>query len=215
MHPNWQDSLHIYCEQNSSKEPDFLKENTAFAWLKTFNPRQLSGKLQGQFLAMLVSLKNPKTILEIGTFTGYATACLTVNASEDSEIHTIEADEEMAFKTQSFWKNYPFMQKVQFHVGPALQVLPNLNIQPDFIFVDADKANYIHYFQCCLPLLKKGGIMLFDNTLWSGKVIDPKLCMNDKDTKNMHQFNQLLAKCESWQTVLLPIRDGLTMVIKN
>ncbi len=215
MHPNWQDSLHLYCEQNSSIEHDFLKDNTAFAWLKTFNPRQLSGKLQGEFLAMLVSLKNPNTILEIGTFTGYATACLTVRASPETEIHTIEADAEMAFKTQSFWKNYPFMNDVKFHVGPALQVLPTLNIQPDFIFVDADKANYIHYFHSCLPILKKGGIMLFDNTLWSGKVLNEALRNNDKDTKNMHLFNQELAKSQGWRTVILPIRDGLTMVIKD
>lgn len=215
MHPNWQDNLHLYCEQNSSPEPSFLKENTVFAWLKTFNPRQLSGKLQGQFISMLVSLKNPKTILEIGTFTGYATACLTVNASANSTIHTIEADEEMAFKTKTFWKNYPFMEKVNFHVGPALEVIPTLNIHPDFIFVDADKANYINYFKICFPLLNAGGVMLFDNTLWSGKVLDENLRLKDKDTLNMHLFNQELAKCESWQTVLLPIRDGITMVIKN
>ncbi len=215
MHPNWQDNLHLYCEQNSSPEPSFLKDNTSFAWLRTFNPRQLSGKLQGQLLSMLVSIKNPKTILEIGTFTGYATACLTQNASPNCEIHTIEADAEIAFKTKSFWNNYPFMNKVQFHVGPALEVLPTLNIQPDFIFIDADKLNYMNYFNACLPILRSGGIMLFDNTLWSGKVLDANIRTKDKDTINMHLFNQEIAKCTSWQTVLLPIRDGLTAIVKN
>ncbi len=215
MHPNWQDNLHLYCEQNSSPVPDFLKKNTAFAWLKTFNPRQLSGKLQGQFLSVLVSLKNPKTILELGTFTGYATACLAVNANNNAQIHTIEADTEMAFKTKNFWKQYAFMDRVNFHVGPALEVIPTLQIEPDFIFIDADKANYINYFKLCFPMLKSGGIMLFDNTLWSGKVLDEQLRVKDKDTVNMHNFNQELAKCSSWQTVLLPMRDGLTMVVKN
>ncbi len=215
MHPNWQDNLHLYCEQNSSPEPDFLKKNTAFAWLKTFNPRQLSGKLQGQFLSVLVSLKNPKTILELGTFTGYATACLAVNANNNAQIHTIEADTEMAFKTKNFWKQYAFMDRVNFYVGPALEVIPTLQIEPDFIFIDADKANYINYFKLCFPMLKSGGIMLFDNTLWSGKVLDEQLRVKDKDTVNMHNFNQELAKCSSWQTVLLPMRDGLTMVVKN
>lgn len=215
MHPNWQDNLHLYCEQNSTPEPDFLKKNTAFAWLKTFNPRQLSGKLQGQFLSVLVSLKNPKIIIELGTFTGYATACLAVNADANAQIHTVEADAEMAFKTKNFWSQFPFMDKVNFHVGPALDVIPSLQIQPDFIFIDADKANYINYFKLCYPLLKPGGVMLFDNTLWSGKVLDEQLRSKDKDTMNMHNFNQELAKCDGWQTVLVPMRDGLTMVIKN
>lgn len=215
MHPNWQDNLHLYCEQNSSPEPYYLQENTAFAWRRTLNPRQLSGKLQGQLLSMLVSLKNPKVILEIGTFTGYATACLTQNASKNCQIHTIEADAEIAFKTKTFWKNYPFMDKVHFHVGPALEILPSLNIQPDLIFVDADKLNYLNYFNTCLPILAQGGMMLFDNTLWSGKVLDENVRKNDKDTINMHHFNQEIAKCTSWQTVLLPIRDGLTAIVKN
>ena len=107
------------------------------------------------------------------------------------------------------------MNKVQFHVGPALDVLPTLNIQPDFIFVDADKLNYLNYFNLCLPLLTPGGLMLFDNTLWSGKVLDENTRNTDKDTINMHQFNQEISKCTSWQNVLLPIRDGLTAIVKN
>ena len=134
MHPDWQDKLHLYCEQNSSPEQQYLKDVTAFTWRNMLNARQLSGKLQGQLLSMLVALKNPQCILEIGTFTGYATACLTENASQETQIHTIEADLETAFKTKSFWKNYNFMNKVQFHEGPALEILPPLNLNPDFIF---------------------------------------------------------------------------------
>ena len=215
MHPDWQDKLHLYCEQNSSPEQQYLKDVTAFTWRNMLNARQLSGKLQGQLLSMLVALKNPQCILEIGTFTGYATACLTENASQETQIHTIEADLETAFKTKSFWKNYNFMNNLQFHEGPALEILPPLNLNPDFIFVDADKHNYINYFNMCFPLLQKGGIMLFDNTLWSGKVLDNEFIQNDKDTKNMHAFNQEIAKCTNWKTLLLPIRDGLTAIIKN
>ena len=215
MHPDWQDKLHIYCEQISSPESKHLIDVTAFTWRNMINARQLSGKLQGQLLSMLVSLKNPSCILEIGTFTGYATACLAESASINTQIHTIEADLETAHKTKTFWKNYDFMKNVTFHEGPALEILPNLNLTPDFIFIDADKHNYINYFTMCLPILNPGGIMLFDNTLWSGKVLDENLRQKDKDTKNMHEFNLEIAKCTEWKTLVLPIRDGLTAVIKN
>jgi len=214
MHPDWQNSLHVYSEKFSEPEPEHLKELTHYTWRKTVNPRQLSGHLQGRFLAQLVLLKNPSCIWEIGTFTGYATACLAENLSENSQIHAFEADAEIAFKAQEFWKNYPFMNKVQWHVGEALIQIPQCKQNPDFVFVDADKKNYSTYLDTIFPLLPVGGIMLFDNTLWSGKVIEPNEINNDHDTQIMHQFNQKASRFTGAKTLLLPIRDGLTMMQK-
>lgn len=214
MHPDWQDKIHLYAEDRSSPEPLHLQKVTEFTWKKMINPRQLSGHLQGRLLANLVTLKNPKCILEIGSFTGYSTACLTENLGEDAHIYSIEADAETAYKAQQFWKEYPFMERVNWHIGPALEVIPTLDIEADFIFVDADKKNYKNYLDLCLSIMPKGGVILFDNTLWSGKVIDEIQQKNDADTKNMHEFNEYLASKNNISTVLLPLRDGLTMSIK-
>ncbi len=199
----------------TTSQDSILEELERETFQKTVYPQMMCSIEQGKILQFISQMLRPKYILEIGTFTGYATACLTENASQETQIHTIEADLETAFKTKSFWKNYNFMNKVHFHEGPALDILPQLNLNPDFIFVDADKHNYINYFNLCFPILQKGGIMLFDNTLWSGKVLDKDFLQNDKDTKNMHAFNQELSKCSNWKTLLLPIRDGLTAIIKN
>ena len=214
MHPDWQDKIHLYAEDHSSPEPAHLQKVTEFTWKKMINPRQLSGHLQGRFLANLIILKNPKCVLEIGSFTGYSTACLAENLSAEAHIHSIEADSETAYKTQQFWKEYPIMERVAWHIGPALDIIPTLNIKPDFIFVDADKRNYKNYLDLCLPLMPKGGLILFDNTLWSGKIIDENHQKNDADTKNMHEFNKYLGQKTNVSTVLLPLRDGLTMSIK-
>ena len=188
MHHDWQDQIHQYCEQMSSPESPFLQAINDFTWKKMINPRMLSGHLQGQLLSSLVALKQPQCILEIGTFTGYAT-------------HT-------------FWNQNNPNHPVQWHMGEALSIIPNLKIYPDFIFVDADKSNYAAYLDLCLPLLSIGGVMLFDNTLWSKRVINQTDLQNDKDTQNMHAFNQYLKSHDNLQITLMPIRDGLTLVQK-
>ncbi len=208
MHPDWQNQTHQYCENYSSSEPEVLQKLTQFTWLRTVNPRQLSGHLQGRFLAQLVQIFQPKKILEIGTFTGYATFCLAENAPNDAEIISIEADPEIAFKCRQFWKNHPLDNRVNWKVGPAATFLPQLS-NIDLIFIDADKHNYKTYFDLCLPRLNKNGIMIFDNTLWSGKVVTGN---SDRDTQNMHQFNEYVKNRPDVHVTLLPIRDGLTWV---
>lgn len=215
MHPDWQNKIHQYCEKYSSKESDFLQGITSFTWRNTINARQLSGHLQGLVLSTLVNLKKPECLLEIGSFTGYSTACFASNLSNQTQIHVIEADQEILFKAKSFWKDYDFMQKINWHCGEGLTVFPTLKIEPDFVFIDADKKNYINYFNMIFPSLKSGGLMIFDNTLWSGKVIQLEQGFNDKDTQTMHAFNEKLSECTDWKTVILPIRDGLTLVTKN
>ena len=214
MHPDWQDEIHVYCENVSSPETSFLQAINEFTWKKMINPRMLSGHLQGRFLSSLVAAKQPHCVLEIGTFTGYATACLLEHLPESASIHSIEADAETAHKTQEFWQKQVPNHRVQWHVGEALTILPNLDINPDFILVDADKHNYKSYLDHCYPRLKVGGVMLFDNTLWSKRVINPQDLASDKDTQNMHAFNVYAKEIKNAMVTLLPIRDGITLITK-
>ncbi len=212
---NTKNEIHEYCEENSSKPSLFLDLLTSFTWKNTTNPRQLSGHIQGKLLSLFVKILKPKIVLEIGTFTGYSTASLLENLPADSQIHTIEADKELYFKTQEFWKSNLHANQIHFHFGNALDIIPSLKFEADLIFVDADKKNYMNYFNLCFPLLCDGGIMIFDNTLWSGKVADLKERETDNDTKIMHQFNQYLNTKTDCDVLILPIRDGLTLITKK
>lgn len=214
MHHDWQDEIHIYSEAVSSAESTFLQAINHFTWKKMINPRMLSGHLQGRFLSSLVALKKPTCVLEIGTFTGYATACLLENLHSTATLHSIEADPETAHKTHTFWQAHNPNHTVKWHVGKALDVVPTLNINPEIIFVDADKHNYRAYLDLCFPLLPIGGSILFDNTLWSKRVVNEQDRITDRDTQNMHEFNIYANQVKDAITVLLPIRDGITIITK-
>ncbi|MBL7810728.1 MAG: O-methyltransferase [Bacteroidetes bacterium] len=213
MHPDWQSQELIYCEQHSSPEPDALTRLTGFTWRHTINPRQLSGHLQGRFLAMLSALIQPECVLEIGTFTGYSSLCLAEGLSATGTLHTIEADPENAFKAAEFLQDSG--KSIIQYTGDALQILPTLSMQADLVFVDAAKRQYTEFLDACLPLTRPGGLLLFDNTLWSGKVTDENERIHDTDTRLMHEFNASLANRKDADVVLLPLRDGLTMVRKH
>jgi len=215
MHPDWQDDLHQYCEKHSSSEPELLQNLTAYTWRNTINPRMLSGQLQGRFLAMMAALIKAECILEIGTFTGYSALCLAEGLAPGGELHSIEANAEMAWKAQQWVEKHPKKEQITIHVGEALKVISGLQLQPDLIFVDADKQQYGEYLDCCLPILKPGGAMLFDNTLWSGRVLNEDDRIHDPDTRNMHAFNQKAASTPGVEVVLLPMRDGVTMLRKT
>lgn len=215
MHPDWQDDLHQYCEKHSSPEPELLQNLTAYTWRNTTNPRMLSGQLQGRFLAMTASLIKAECILEIGTFTGYSALCLAEGLAPNGVIHSIEASSEMAWKAKQWVEKHPKKGQINIHAGEALSVIPALQVQPDLIFVDADKQQYAAYLDCCIPILKPGGLMLFDNTLWSGRVLNGEDCLHDPDTRSMHAFNQKVIQTPGVEVVLLPLRDGLTMVRKT
>lgn len=215
MHPDWQDDLHQYCEKHSSPEPELLQNLTAYTWRNTTNPRMLSGQLQGRFLALMASLIKAECILEIGTFSGYSALCLADGLAPNGVLHSIEASAEMAWKAQQWVEKHPKREQITIHAAEALSVISGLKINPDLIFVDADKQQYSAYLDACLPLLKPGGLMLFDNTLWSGRVLNEEDCLNDPDTRTMHAFNQKVAALPGVDVVLLPLRDGLTMVRKT
>ncbi|MGB0268978.1 MAG: O-methyltransferase [Bacteroidia bacterium] len=213
MHPDWQNKQQQYCELHSDEEPLVLRELTTYTWKKTINPRQLSGHLQGRLLALLVALQNPKNMLEIGSFTGYSTYCLWENAPKDCHFISIEADAEIAYKRDQFWKNHELWSQIEWRTTDGLSEMDELPKQ-DIIFIDADKNRYKEYFIKGLQLLKSNGIMIFDNTLWSGKVLE-KAASKDKDTKLMQEFNQFIAQEQKASVTLLPIRDGLSIIRKH
>jgi caffeoyl-CoA O-methyltransferase len=215
MHPDWQNEITEYCERHSSEESDLLRELTAWTWKNTVNPRMLSGKMQGAMLSMFSRMMKPDCILELGTFTGYSALCLLEGLSEGGTLHSIEADPENAWKAAQFIEKHPRGKQVNIHVGEAIHVLPELKLEPNIIFVDADKVNYTRYLKLCFSILKSGGLMLFDNTLWSGRVLNVNDRQKDADTAAMHRFNEELKQLPGARVLMLPVRDGLTLVFKN
>ncbi|WP_374551215.1 O-methyltransferase [Flavobacterium sp.] len=204
------EELENYVAFHSQVEPELLAKLNRETHQKILQPRMLSGHFQGRVLSILSKIISPKNILEVGTYTGYATLCLAEGLAENGTIDTIDNNEELVdfqrkYFDQSTWKN----QIVQ-HLGNALEIIPTLNKKFDLVFIDADKENYINYFQMIVPMMIKGGIILSDNVLWSGKILG-EVKPNDKSTKILLEYNKLVNEDERVETVLLPIRDGLTV----
>jgi caffeoyl-CoA O-methyltransferase len=212
MHPDWQTEIMRYCEAHSSPEPIHLQEVVRFTWLNTVNPRQLSGHLQGRFLSMLSFLMKPECILEVGTFTGYSALSLAEGLTANGLLHSIEANEELVYKSQEQINASPYAAQIKVHLGNGLELIPLLNLKPNIIFIDAAKHQYIEYCKICLPLLQTNGVMLFDNTLWSGKVIDNECVEHDSDTNAMDHFNNYTRNLPNVDVLMLPLRDGITVL---
>ncbi|MGL2987275.1 O-methyltransferase [Flavobacterium sp. RSSA_27] len=202
--------LEDYIEQHSEKEPAHLAALSKETYQKILLPRMLSGHFQGRVLSMISKLIRPKNILEIGTYTGYSALCLCEGMQENGQLHTIDIKEELVdFQRKHFDKSAWGNQIVQ-HLGEAIDIIPTINLTFDLVFIDADKENYLNYFELIIPKMNQGGIILSDNVLWSGKVVEP-LQKNDLSTKILLEYNTLLANDPRVETVLLPIRDGLTV----
>ena len=202
--------LENYIEQHSQKEPELLAALDKETYQKILLPRMLSGHFQGRVLSMLSKLIRPVTILEIGTYTGYSALCLCEGMQEKGVLHTIDIKEELVDFQRKYFDKSPWGSQIIQHLGEAIAIIPTLDLKFDFVFIDADKENYIHYFEMIVPKMNKGGIILSDNVLWSGKVLEP-LQSNDLSTKILLEYNQLLKNDPRVETVLLPIRDGLTV----
>lgn len=202
--------LEDYIEQHSENEPELLKALNKETYQKILLPRMLSGHFQGRVLSMLSKLIRPVNILEIGTYTGYSALCLCEGMQENGQLHTIDIKEELIDFQRKHFDKSPWGNQITQHLGEAVAVIPTLKVKFDLVFIDADKENYINYFELILPKMNKGGIILSDNVLWSGKVLEP---LNPKDisTKILLEYNQLLKEDPRVETVLLPIRDGLTV----
>jgi predicted O-methyltransferase YrrM len=202
--------LEDYIEQHSEKEPALLAALNKETYQKILLPRMLSGHFQGRVLSMLSKLIRPVNILEIGTFTGYAALCLCEGIQENGQLHTIDIKEELVDFQRKYFDKSPWGNNIVQHLGEAISIIPTLEMKFDLVFIDADKENYINYFELILPKMNKGGIILSDNVLWSGKVLEP-LQKNDLSTKILLEYNELLKNDVRVETVLLPIRDGLTV----
>ena len=202
--------LEDYIEQHSQNEPELLVQLNRETYQKVLQPRMLSGHFQGRVLSMLSKLIRPLNILEIGTYTGYSALCLCEGMQEGGVLHTIDIKEELVDFQRKYFDKSVWGNQIHQHLGDALEVIPNLNLKFDLVFIDADKENYIHYFDLIVPMMNKGGIILSDNVLWSGKVIEA-IKDNDLTTKILLEYNQLLKNDARVETVMLPIRDGLTV----
>jgi len=199
-----------YVVDNSQKEPQILQELTKETWQRVLNPRMLSGAFQGLILSMISKIINPKDILEIGTYTGYSAICIAEGISNEATIDTIDKNEELEDIQNRYFKKSGFRDQIKQHIGNALKIIPTLDKKFDLVFIDADKSNYCNYFNLVIGKMKKGGIILSDNVLWSGKVVE-KLDKKDIDTKSLLEYNRLLNSDPRVETVLLPIRDGLSI----
>ena len=202
--------LEDYIEQHSEKEPQHLAALNKETYQKILLPRMLSGHFQGRVLSMLSKLIRPVNILEIGTYTGYSALCLCEGMQEEGQLHTIDIKEELIDFQRKHFDKSPWGNQIVQHLGEAIDIIPDLDLKFDLVFIDADKENYINYFEMIVPKMNKGGIILSDNVLWSGKVLEP-LQKNDLSTKILLEYNQLLKNDPRVETVLLPIRDGLTV----
>jgi predicted O-methyltransferase YrrM len=208
------ENLDKYVVDHSEQEPKLLQQLTRETYQKVLQPIMLSGPYQGRVLSMISKLIRPKSILELGTFTGYATLCLAEGLDKDGKLHTIDINEELVDFQRKYFDKSGFGSQIIQHTGSALDILPRLNQTFDLIFIDADKPNYSNYFHLIIDKLNTGGIILSDNVLWHGKVVEP-LDEKDKSTKAVLDYNILLKNDERIETVLLPIRDGLTISRKK
>lgn len=204
------EDLEAYVALHSQEEPSLLKQLDKETYQKVLLPRMLSGHFQGRVLSMLSKLIQPRNILEVGTYTGYSALCLCEGMLPDGCLHTIDIKEELLSFQRKYFDASPWGNQITQHLGEALEIIPKLDIIFDLAFIDADKENYINYYELIVPKMNKGGVIITDNVLWSGKVIEP-LKEGDNDTKVLLEYNKMINQDTRVETVLLPIRDGLTI----
>lgn len=213
MHAEITQEIEEYCEAHSTPEPELLYRLNRETNLKVMNPRMLSGHIQGMFLTSIVRMMQPKAVLEIGTYTGYAAICLAEGLPDEGIIDTIEIDVEVEDIIRKYFSQYSKKEKINLHIGDAVEVIPALDKTYDLVFMDADKEEYIRYYELVLPKVRKGGYILADNVLWSGKVLQ-EVKSGDKDTPAIRQFNDYVLQDERVRNFLLPLRDGIMVIEK-
>ena len=207
------DLLEKYIHDNSSPEPELLHELDRQTHLQILNPRMISGHIQGKFLELLVKMLRPHHILEIGTFTGYSALCMAAGLEEGCTIDTCEVDDELEPLAQSFFDRSPHGAKIKLHIGSAIDIAPTLGKQFDLVFIDGDKREYPEYYNMLMDknLVHSGSILLADNILWYGKVVQP-VVHNDHHTQAIIEFNRMIANDNRVESVILPLRDGINVI---
>lgn len=205
-------SIAEYAEQHTTPESPVLQELNRETYLKVLVPQMLSGHLQGAALQMLSQMIRPKTILEIGTFTGYSAICLAQGLQEEGCLHTMDINEELADMQQRYFQKANLQSKIKQYIGNALDIIPTIDATFDLVFIDADKINYSNYYHLVFDQLATGGVIIVDNVLWSGKVLQDK---KDEDTQAIADFNRLVQEDDRVTNVLFPIRDGMMLIRKK
>ena len=208
-------NIEKYVEALSDKESPLLKEINEYTSKNVHQPNMLSGHLQGRILSFISKVKNPKYILEIGTYTGYSALCLAEGLKDDGKLITIDRDKSLYEKVNDFFRRSDYATKIEQKIGEALKVIPEIDLTFDLVFIDADKKNYKNYFDNVIDKLSLGGVIIVDNVLWKGKVTDLSKNQNDKIAVYMNGFNEYIEKNRKVTKLILPVRDGLTLIIKN
>ena len=207
-------TIEEYILSHSDDEGALLKALERDAHVNLLRPRMLSGHLQGRILKMFCRMMQPRRVLEIGTYTGYATLCLAEGLPEDGLVHTIEVNDEMEDFIFKYLNQSPLQEKIRVHFGDAMEIIPQLDEQFDLVFIDADKRLYSAYYDLVFPKVRAGGLILADNTLWDGKVVET-IPASDKQSLGILAFNEKIKQDERVEKVILPLRDGLTMIWKK
>ncbi len=205
--------IETYILSHTSPENDLLKEISRETQAKILMPRMLSGHLQGRILSMISKIIKPKTILEIGTYTGYSALCLAEGLQTDGVLHTIELNDELENFILRFFNKSNYKSQIKLHIGNALKLIPEMPNEIDLVFIDADKRVYLDYYQLLINKVQSGGIILVDNVLWGEKVIED-IAENDEYTKGIVEFNDFVQKDERVENLILPVRDGIMMLRK-
>ena len=209
------EALQSYCEKHSSDEPEILRKLNRHTHAQVLQPRMLSGHLQGRFLSMISKLVKPTYILEIGTYTGYSALCLAEGLVPNGKLFTLDVNPELEDLVNQYIEEAGYKNRIQMIIGDAYQLIRTLPHSFDLVFIDADKSSYSKYFDLLIDKLNTGGIILADNVLWSGKIIDEKSLSKDKDTQSIDAFNKKVQADPRVEVVLLPIRDGITLIRKK
>lgn len=208
-----QSDLYKYCEEHSDGHSKLLNDLYRETHLKTIKPRMASGLLQGRVLSLIANLKRPKQIVEIGTFTGYATLCMAEGLHVEGKLTTIEVNPELSYISTKYFKKSPWADQIISLTGDALEIIPTLSDSIDMVFIDAKKRDYKRYYNMIIEKMASGGLILADNILWNSKVID--MSQQDRTTIAIREFNQYVKNDNRVSNVILPLRDGINILVKN
>ena len=207
--------IEAYISKYSSEESELLKQVNRETYAEVLMPRMLSGHFQGRVLSMLSFMIRPKRILEIGTFTGYSALCLAEGLPKDAELITVDINEELEDRVRAYFKQSDKASAITYLIGDATNVIGSLDGSFDLVFIDADKHNYLNYYHLVFDKVPQGGFIMVDNTLWDGKVAIPEIVAKDKDTRNLYEFNEFISKDTRVEQIILPVRDGITIIRKK
>ena len=208
------EGIEEYSDLHTDEENDLLKKLNRDTYANVLGPRMLSGHFQGRLLSMLSRMIQPDRILEIGTFTGYSALCLAEGLRDSGKIITIDINEELETLTRFYFDQSAYSSMIDYRIGDAVEIIPPLEEKFDIVFIDADKINYINYYNLCIDKVRKGGFIIADNVLWSGKVTSKELKKSDKDTQLLLEFNSMIHRDQRVSNILLPIPDGLMILQK-